>query len=63
MQAFQRKSNNFNKHAKFIIIGKLTNAKKPQKENLRQRLIERKNLWNQTLDTIYPKGIDQKLSK
>ena len=59
---FHEKSHNFNKHAKFIIIEKLTNTKKP-KEILRQRLIERENLWIQTLDTIYPKGPNQELSK
>ena len=51
-----------NKHAKFIIIDKLTNTKKP-KGILRQRLIQRENFWIQTLDTIYPEGLNQKLSK
>ena len=52
---FQEKSDNFNKHAKFIITDKLTNIRRSPKEILRQRLIERENFWIQALDTIYPK--------
>ena len=59
---FREDNRNCNKHAKFIIIDKLTNAKKP-KENLWQRLIQRENFWIQTLDTIYPKDLNQELSK
>ena len=51
---FQEESHNFNKHAKFIIIGKLTNTKNPI-EILNQSLIERENFWIQTLDTKYIK--------
>ena len=51
----REKNNNFHKHATFIIIDKFTNTKKP-KEILRQRLIEKGNIWIQTLGTIYPKG-------
>ena len=54
---FREKNHNFNKHAKFIIKDKLTNTKKP-KEILRQRLIQRENFWIQTLDKIYPKGLN-----
>ena len=61
-QYFREKNHNFNKHAKFIIIDKLTNTKKA-KEILRQRLIQRENFWIQTLDTIYPKGLNQELNK
>ena len=58
-----RKNNNFNKNAKFIIIDQLINTKKP-KEILRQSLIQRENnFWFQTLDTIYPEGLNQELSK
>ena len=39
---FQEKKHVFNKHAKFIIIDKLTNTTN-SKDILRQRLIERKN--------------------
>ena len=60
MQAFPRKSYNFN--AKFIIIDKLTNTKKP-KEILRKHLIQRENFRFHTLDTIYPKGFNQELRK
>ena len=59
---FWERNHNFNKHAKFIIIDKLTTTKKP-KEVLRQRLIQRENFWIQILDTIYPKGFNQELSK
>ena len=59
---FREKNHNFNKHAKFIIIDKLTNTKKP-KEILRQRLIQKEHLRIQTSDTIYPKGLNQELSK
>ena len=62
IQTFPGKNDNFNKHAKFTIIDKLTNTKK-LKEILRQRLTERKKFWIQTLDTIFPKGLNQELSK
>ena len=58
----QEKSHNFNKHAKFIITDKVINTKKP-KEILLQRLIEREKFWIETLDTIYPKCLNQELSK
>ena len=51
---FQDKNHNLDKHAKFIIIDKLTNTEGP-KNILRQRLIQRENFWIQTLDTTYPK--------
>ena len=41
---FQDKNHNLNKHAKLIIIDKLTNTKKP-KEILRQCLIQRESFW------------------
>lgn len=60
MQIFPRKkSHKFNKHAKFIIMDKLTNTNKPT-EILQQCLIERENIWVQTLDAIYPKGLTKK---
>ena len=59
----QYKNHNFNKNTKFIITDQLTNTKKP-KEILRQSLIQRENnFWFQTLDTIYPEGLKQELSK
>ena len=51
----------FNKHAKFIIIDKLTNTTKSE-DTLRQRLIERENFWIQNLETLHPKGLNQVLS-
>ena len=59
---FREKRHNFNKHAEFIITDKLTIIEKPT-EILRKRLIERENFWIQTLDIIYPKGLNQELSK
>ena len=41
---FPERNHVFNKHAKFIIIGKLRNTTK-SKGILRKRLIERENFW------------------
>ena len=54
---FQEKNHVFNKHAKFIIIDKLTNTTK-SKDILRQRLIERENFAGNAT----PKGLNQELS-
>ena len=54
---FWEKNHNFNKHAKFIIVEKLTNTKKLKK--LKATL----NPKIQTLDTMYSKGLNQELSK
>ena len=56
----EKKNHSFNKHAKFIITDNFTNTKKP-KEILRQRLIQRENFKIQTLDAIFPKGLNQEL--
>ena len=58
---FQERSHHFNKHAKFIIIDKLTNTTK-LKDILSQRLIERENFWIQTLQTVHPNGLNKELS-
>ena len=58
---FQEKNDIFNKHAKFIIIKKLTNTTK-SKDIFLQRLIERENFWIQTLETLHPKGLNQEFS-
>ena len=50
----------FKKHAKFIIIDKLTNTTKSE-DTLRQRLIERENFWIQKLETLHPKELNQVL--
>ena len=50
----------FNKHAKFTITDKLTNTTK-SKDILRQRLIEKENLWIQTLKTLHSKGLTREL--
>ena len=51
---FQEKNHVFNKHAKLIIIDKLTNTTKSKsKDMLRQRLIERKIFLIQTLETLH----------
>ena len=58
---FQQESHNFNKHAKFTIIDKLTNTSK-SKETLAQRLIERENFWILKLNMLYPKGCNMEPS-
>ena len=50
----------FNKHAKFTITDKLKNTTK-SKDILRQRLIEKENLWIQTLKTLHSKGLTREL--
>ena len=48
---FQRKSHNFNIHAKFTVTDQLTNTFK-SKETLTQQLIKRQNVWILKLDMI-----------
>ena len=60
MQAFPRKK--IINIQNSILQTHLATQKKP-KEILRQRLFERQNFSNQTLDTIYPKDLNQELSK
>ena len=59
---FQEKGQNFNKHAKFIIIGKLENLHS-SKEELREMIVIRENFWIQKLKTLVPFGLNQELSK
>ena len=59
---FQTSDHDFNKHAKFTIIDKLTNLNNT-KETLRRRLIERENFWIEKLETLFPKGLNQELTK
>ena len=59
---FQTSNHDFNKHAKFTIIDKLINLNNT-KENLRRKLIERENFWIEKLDTLFPKGLNQELTK
>ena len=58
---FQERNHIFNKQAKFTIINKLTNNTK-SKDILRQRLIERENLWIQMLEMLHATGLNQKLT-
>ena len=51
---FQEKGHVFNKHAKFIVIDKLTFTTK-SKDNLHQRLVERKNFRIQRPETLHSK--------
>ena len=61
LTADTKKKHSFNQHPKFIIIDKLTNTTK-SKYILHQRLIERENIWIQTLETLHPKGLHQELT-
>ena len=59
---FQEQGQNFNKHAKFIIIDKLVNLHS-SRETLREMLVIREHFWIQKLKTLVPFGLNQKLSK
>ena len=58
---FQKNDHRFNEHARFKTIDRLINTNL-DKETLRERLIQRENFWIQKLETIYPKGLNQKLN-
>ena len=53
---FQQQGQNFNSHAKFIIIDKLVNTSS-SKDILRERLIQRENFWIQKLKTLFSAGL------
>ena len=59
---FQMQENNFNKHAKFIIIDKLVN-RQGSKEALREMLVVRENFWIQKRKILVTFGLNQELSK
>ena len=59
---FQEQGHNFNKHAKFIIIGKMINLH-GSKEALREMLVVRENFWIQKVKTRVSFGLKQKLRK
>ena len=59
---FQQQGQNFNSHAKFIIIDKLVNTSS-SKDILRERLIQRENFWIQKLKTLFSAGLNQELIK
>ena len=44
-----------------MIIDRLTNTNL-DKETLRERLIQRENVWIQKLETLYPKGLNQEVN-
>ena len=53
---FQQQGNNFNKHAKYIIIDKLVYLH-GSKETLQELLVVRENFWIQKLKTLAPFGL------
>ena len=59
---FQEQGHNFNKHAIFIIIGKLVNLH-GSKEELQEMLVVRGNFWIQKLKALVPFGLNQELSR
>ena len=59
---FQEQGHNSNKHAKFMIIGKLVNLH-GSKEALLEMLAVKENFWIQKLETLVPFGLNQELSK
>ena len=56
---FQERNHVFNKHAKFIIIDKLTNTPK-SKDILCQRLIERKKISDSNAANATPKRTESR---
>ena len=58
---FQKIGHRFNEHARFTIIDRLTNTNLGNKVS-RERLIQRENFWKQTLETLYPKELNQELN-
>ena len=59
---FQQQGQNFNSHAKFIIIDKLVNTSS-SKDILRELFIQQGNFWIQKLKTLVLYGLNQELSK
>ena len=50
------------KHAKFTLIGQLTEISNVSKDTLRLRLKLREDFWIIKLETIAPKGLNQELN-
>ena len=59
---FSGKNNNFNKHAKFILIEQIHHINIDIEKN-KERLKQRENFWILTLETLTPKGLDQEPNK
>ena len=58
---FWKNGHRFNQHARFVVIDRLTNTNL-DKEILRQCHAQREIFWIQKLETLYPKGLNQKLN-
>ena len=58
---FSDKNHNFRTHAKFILIEQIRHID-TDKEKSKERLKQRENLWILTLESITPKGLNQKLN-
>ena len=58
---FSGKSQNFNTHAKFILIEQMCQIDIDREKN-KERLKQRENFWILTLETITPKSLNQELN-
>ena len=59
---FRKPGHSFNLHVKFILIEQLSNIQTTDKETLKFRLKPREDFWIQKLETLTPKGLNQKLN-
>ena len=59
---FRKPGHSFNLHAKFTLIEQLSNIHTTDKETLKFRLKRREDFWIQKLETLTPKGLNQKLN-
>ena len=58
--SFFRQKSEFNKHAKFILTEQIRHINIDKEKN-KERLKQRENFWILTLETLMPKGLNQKL--
>ena len=58
---FSSKNQNFNTHAKFILIEQIRHVD-IDTEKIKERLKQRENFWILTLETLTPKGPNQELN-
>ena len=58
---FSDKNHNSNTHAKFILIEQIRHVD-IDTEKIKERLKQRENFWNLTLETLTPKFLNQELN-
>ena len=58
---FSCKKHNFNTHAKFILIEQIRHVD-IDTEKIKEMVKQRENFWVLTLETLTPKGLNQKLN-